>query len=93
MLIETITFDIHDFTNHTDESYLVENTLNNQEWIFTSRKTRNVQFTQTFDFQFASVNRMPVEMAATVAWYDLCDSANELENELCDIDEMTGSYL
>lgn len=78
MLIETITFDIHDFKSNITESFIVENTIANQEMILTHRYTRNIKFDRMFDFQFESEMRMPIEFVTDETWMRLINSNPEL---------------
>lgn len=91
MLVSTINFEIHNFTTHTSETFMVENTVENQEMIFTHSYTRNIKFMDMFDFEFARKNVIPkfILFGATVA-----DSffENELVMELDETDEMVGSF-
>ncbi len=62
MLIPTIAFDITDFKTGVSEHYLVDNSEINWERIAAHHFTRNIEFGQTFDFQFEKEMRMPTEM-------------------------------
>ena len=98
MLIETIAFRIYDSVNGTDDAFLVENTVTHQELIFQNRYTHGIEFTQTFDFQFAREKKEP----KFITFGDIVDEAlqNEelfpvIENgygEIDDVDEMVGSF-
>ena len=68
MLINTISFEITYFRACTTESFLIENTLENQEKVFSHRYTRNIHFTQTFSFQFEKDMNMPVEFIEMNTW-------------------------
>lgn len=81
MLISVIKFEIHNAAAGIHEEFIIENTIRNQEKVFTHRYTRQIEFDQMFSFQFAKEMRIPAEFI---------DFSTELENELCDIDEMTG---
>jgi hypothetical protein len=89
MLVETIAFEIHDFTKHTTQSFLVENTEENYAFIAQQRFTRSIRFGKVFDFQFEREYKAPkfLEFAQAVA-----DSfvANASVMDLDDIDEMVG---
>lgn len=61
MQISTISFEIHNYNTQTFGEFLVENTIQNQEMIFSHRYTRNIQFGKTFDFQFEKEMSMPIE--------------------------------
>lgn len=56
MLISTIQFEIPE-----SGTFLIENTIENQEKVFSHRFTRQIHFIKTFDFQFEREMRMPVE--------------------------------
>jgi hypothetical protein len=93
MLIETIQFEIRDFTNGTAESFMVHNTSVNYELIAAQRHTRDIQFTQVFDFQFNKEMHIPpfildyeADMLAEMV-QDFMD-AHELEYELDNVDQM-----
>jgi hypothetical protein len=75
MLIETIEFQIHDFSNNTTEEFLVENTIENQEMVFSHKFTRQIKFTKTFAFQFEKEMRIPAEMISMDTWMRLFDYA------------------
>ena len=78
MLIETITFDIHDFKNNTTEQFLVSATEENYEMILAHHFTRNIKFTQTFNFQFEKEMRMPIEMISEDTWMRMVELNPEL---------------
>ena len=61
MRTPVIEFDIHDFENHTDEHFVVENNDENLELIYSHCHTRDIQFTKMFDFEFDKKERIPVE--------------------------------
>lgn len=81
MLISVISFEIHNPAAGIHDEFIIENTIWNQEKVFGHRYTRQIEFDQMFDFEFAKKRHIPAEMI---------DFSTELENELCDIDEMTG---
>lgn len=78
MLISTITFEIHNFNTNISEIFMVENTIENQEKIFTHKYTRNIKFTKTFDFQFEKDVRIPVEFIEMDIWMRLLITQPEL---------------
>lgn len=78
MLTNVITFDIHDFTNHITESFVIENTLENQEKVFTHSFTRNIKFAEMFSFQYTKEMRMPIEFIKMDTWVRLLNSDSEL---------------
>lgn len=78
MLIKTISFEIHDFTNHISEKFLILNTEDNQERVFTHRFTRNIKFTETFAFQFEKDMAIPVEMIDITTWMQVLNGNPEL---------------
>lgn len=57
MLIPTIEFDVTNFTTGESTHHIVENTEDNWELIAHSRNTRNIEFNQTFDFQFTNLQK------------------------------------
>jgi len=79
MLIETISFRIFNNSFKTDEEYLIENTIENQEKVFSNRHTHGIEFTRTFDFQFEKTERVALSFV-------------EFDDELDSIDEMVGSF-
>ena len=91
MLINAITFDIHNFTTHTDNSYMVENTPTNFELIAMQKNTRQIEITQEFDFDFAQRECEPrfIEFGNAVL-----DSLEENANvmDIDDVDEMVGTF-
>lgn len=78
MLINTITFEIADFTNKTIEEFLIENTIENQEKVLSHRYTRSIRFTQTFDFQFEKEQTTPIEFIEMDIWVRLINTQPEL---------------
>jgi len=87
MLIKTISFDIHDFNANTTESFLILDTIENQEFVFTHRYTRNIQFGKTFDIQLENDMRMPVEMISDSVWLALLpEMEKEMENSEMEIE-------
>lgn len=83
MLIPVIKFEIVDFKAGMVEEFFIENTIENQEKVFTNRYTRNITFDQAFDFEFIKKQHFPSEFI---------HFSTELENELCEVDEMTGVF-
>lgn len=79
MLVDAITFEIHNSAKGIHEQFLIENTVWNQEKVFAHRFTRNIEFIPVFDFQFAREMRVPTEFISL---------STELENELDDVDQM-----
>jgi hypothetical protein len=78
MFINVIKFDITDFKACTSESFVVENTIANQEMILTHRYTRHIVFDRMFDFQFENEMRMPIEFVTDETWMLLVSSDPEL---------------
>jgi hypothetical protein len=78
MQVNVITFDIHDFKNHITESFVIENTPENQEMVFTHSFTRNIKFAQMFSFQYDKEMRMPVEFVYPDTWMYLLNVNPEL---------------
>lgn len=83
MLIKVIHFEIADFKAKTVQEYCMLDTPYNQELVLSHRATRSIHFGKEFDFDYARKMRIPSEF---IAW------STELENELCDVDEMTGCF-
>lgn len=61
MLINTINFEIHDYKTQTFGEFMMENTIANQEMVFTHRFTRNITFGKEFDFDFEKKMSAPLE--------------------------------
>lgn len=74
MMVQTISFDIFDFTTHTPESFLVEHTLENEEKVLTLRNSRNIQFTKTLDFQFKREMHIPLSFIKMDTWVRLLNT-------------------
>lgn len=83
MLIEAIKFEIRDFQTGNFEEFTIENTIENQERVFTHRFTRNIHFVKEFDFQFNKEMRIPS---------DFLGDFSDLELMLDPIDEMVGVF-
>jgi hypothetical protein len=90
MLLETITFEMHNFKTGVSEEFLVENTELHFAAIARQRFSRNIRFTQTFDFQFTKEYRAPkfIEFADAVE----ASLSSDYSGELDEIDEMVGVY-
>jgi hypothetical protein len=67
-LTSVITFEIHNFTTHISEEFVIENTLDNQEMVFSHRNTRNIKFSQMFSFQYEKEMNMPLEFVSMDTW-------------------------
>ncbi|MFY3741619.1 MAG: hypothetical protein HMLIMOIP_002077 [Candidatus Nitrosomirales archaeon] len=78
MLIDTISFEIHDFTNHISEQFLVLNTEENYERVLSHRYTRNIKLGKTFSFQFEKEMSIPAEFIEMETWLRLINSDPEL---------------
>lgn len=78
MLIDTITFEIHDIKNERHEQFLVMNTIENQEMILTHRHTREIKFTKHFSFQFEKEMNMPIEFISMDTWARIVSANPEL---------------
>lgn len=70
-LIKTIEFEIHDFTNHVSEEFLIEFTEENYAAVLAHRFTRQIRIAKAFDFQFEKDMRMPVEFIDYRVWLAL----------------------
>ena len=78
MLIETIAFEIHDFTTNTSEQFLVENTDDNWEMILAHKFTRQIKAGKTFNFQFEKEMNIPAEMVSMDTWMRLFNGNPEM---------------
>jgi hypothetical protein len=78
MLIETITFEIQNFKNNTSESFMVADTIENQEMVLSHRFTRLIKFAKVFDFQFEKEMNIPIEMITADTWLRLLNTQPEL---------------
>lgn len=83
MLIPTITFEIRNNEKGIVDEFVVENTIENQEKVFTHRFTRNIEFGQLFDFEFEKKQRIPSYFLG---------SHSEIEEMLDSVDEMVGVF-
>lgn len=91
MLIETISFRIFDFKKGTDDEFLIENTIQNQEMVFQNRHTHAIQFGQTFDFQFAREMCEPKFIQFGNVLEEAFSNPDNLL-DIDDVDEMVGSF-
>jgi len=93
MLIETIKFEIRDYTTGAAEQFVVENTATNYELIATQRNTRDIHFEQMFSFDFERKQNVPT-FILTYEQDLIFDAIQEyvnnhvLEFELDDVDQM-----
>lgn len=93
MLIRTISFDIPNLRDNSTESFLIPDTIDNQEFVLSHRYTRNIRFGKTFDIQLEKDMRMPVEMISDVVWLALLPemekemSESEIDSEFAAIDK------
>lgn len=83
MLIETITFEIHNAKEGIHEEFVVENTIEMQEKIFTHHFTRAIHFTKMFDFEYIKNQRIPS---------DFLGDYTDIEPLIDPIDEMVGVF-
>lgn len=90
MLIQAISFEIHNVKAQIHEEFLVEATDENYEMILRHRFTRQIQFVKAFDFEFAHKEHTPkfIEFGNTV----LEANSDNDENEIDEIDEMVGTF-
>lgn len=89
MLVKVIEFDIHNFTNHITEEYVIEYSPLNYELIAGRKDTRNIRFTSLFDFEFERKANPPkfISFGNAIDIAMACISGIE---ELDDVDEMVG---
>lgn len=89
MLIETIEFEIRNFTTHEFEEFVIEDTEVNYDLVMRHRFSRNIKFVKRFDFQFAKERKAPkfIEFAEAVA-----DAVFTPEPAIDEIDEMVGLF-
>lgn len=99
MLVKAISFDIHDFKNHTDESFLVPDVGCNYEMIAGEKFVRAVHFVKIFDFQFEKEMRVPAFMIENLAaaYVEDYNAESELRpgyelDEMDQVDEMVGMF-
>lgn len=92
MLVSTITFEIRNFNDGSFSEYLIANTPENQEKVFSHRFTRCIKFTETFSFQFEREMSMPVEFIEMSTWVRMFETypatMKAMKNEL-DIEAWT----
>lgn len=91
MLVDIITFEIRDFTTQQFEEFVVENTACAFDFIASHRRTRNIQFSQMFDFEFARKEHSPKFLAVADAFVKAYENHDNLL-EIDEIDEMNGTY-
>jgi hypothetical protein len=89
MLIETITFEVRNFTTHEFENFVIEDNDTNYTMVMQHRFTRNIKFVKKFDFQFEKERKAPkfIEFATAVA-----DSLFSADPAIDEIDEMVGTF-
>lgn len=91
MLVDIITFEIRDFATQQFEEFVVENTDCTYNFIASHRRTRNIQFSQMFDFEFARKEHSPKFLAVAEAFENAFSNSDNLL-EIDEIDEMVGTY-
>lgn len=79
MLIQAISFEIHNAKFGIHDEFLVEATNENYEKVLQHRFTRQIRFVKTFDFEFAKKERTPLSFV-------------EFDDEIDTIDEMVGTF-
>lgn len=89
MLIETIAFRIFDSNKGTDTEYLIPDTIDNQELVFSNRHTHAIEFKEMFDFQFSHEQFAPKFIEFGNAFLDAWDNSDN-HLEISDVDEMVG---
>jgi hypothetical protein len=89
MLVETIAFRIFDRNSGTDNEYVIENTSDNQEMVFSNHYTHAIEFGQMFDFQFAHEECEPKFIQFGNAFAKAWDK-EENHLDISDVDEMVG---
>lgn len=67
-MVNTISFEIADFTNGTAEQFLIANTPENVEKVLGHRFTRDIKFAKTFDFQFEKEESVPFDFINPLIW-------------------------
>jgi hypothetical protein len=100
MLISTIQFEIRNVKENYCEQFVIENTLENQELVFTHRYTREIKFVEMLTFDFAKNIHIPAEFLQELAlamfdeYYEI-EGYNELRDGFSPIgfDEMTGVMI
>lgn len=91
MLVNTISFEIRDFTTNSFTEYCVLATEDNYAAIAQQRFTRNIQIGQMFDFEYSRKQHAP----KFVLFANALILAFENEDNLLDIDdvdEMVGTF-
>ena len=99
MLIPTISFEITDFITGNSESFLIEHTIENEEFVHSFKpfrdethksSIRQIRYDNTFDFQFAREVKAPLALFAIVFENAAMKYAGVAD--LDDIDEMVGTF-
>jgi hypothetical protein len=81
-MLHVIRFDIHNYADNATEEFIIENTIENEELVFTHRYTRNIRFDKMLDFQFEKEMRTPVEFIDARVWLALLPLMENATTEL-----------
>ncbi len=79
MLVQAISFEIHNVKLNIHQEFLVEATEDNYEKVLQDRFTRQIQFVRVFDFEFAKKESIPLSFI-------------EFDDEIDSVDEMVGAF-
>jgi hypothetical protein len=74
MLISTIEFAITDFNTGISTEFLIEDTIENEDKVMAHPFTRCINYTKTFDFEFAKKETMPLEFIEMDTWLRLLNN-------------------
>lgn len=91
MFVDTIHFEIRDFSTGQFEEFCVENRADFFEFIASHRFTRNIHFDHMFDFQFAREYKCPKFLRVAEVFTAAFEKSENL-SELDDVDEMMGVF-
>lgn len=87
MLIETISFRL--FTGDSDDEYVIENTYEHQDILFSDKRTHSIEYGHMFDFEFAHKERVPQFVKFADVLEDAFSNPDNLL-DISDVDEMVG---
>jgi hypothetical protein len=68
MLIPTIEFAITDFNTGISTDYVIADTIENEDRVMAHKYTRCINYTKTFDFEFARKEVIPPEFIDMSIW-------------------------
>lgn len=77
MLIPVIKFEIHNYKDQIFGEFMVQDSVENQEMIFSHRYTRNITFEKVFSFQFEKEMAIPAEMISMDTWVRMLNANPE----------------